>query len=79
MLMKRGAAESQKEFSDYLLGSDFGKILSEASYPVLNGEVYPGKFSLSPLKWVGWDFIRSNNVFELRENLAEVFHRYYEA
>jgi len=78
MLVKTNEAERLKEFTDYVDGEDYGKILSDAAYPVLNGLVADSHFSHAPLKWIGWDYIRGNDLFSSRYEVYDIFRGYFE-
>ncbi|OPX42006.1 hypothetical protein CLHUN_41210 [Ruminiclostridium hungatei] len=73
LLVKRDKIQKLAPLLEFLMGSKIGQYLSDNKYPPLNPQVeycYPRGASL---KWVGWDYIRSNDTVEILDNASKKF------
>ena len=71
MVKKESVAELQPVL-DYLTGKDLGKVLVGARFPAPHADL-PGELQEKPLKWIGWDFIRANDLAAVNAAIDEVF------
>jgi ABC-type Fe3+ transport system substrate-binding protein len=72
-LAKKSELKRIKPLVEYVTGNDFGQYLSDNRYPSLNPEVVCPYSPAAKLKWVGWDYIYSNNVMEVMRLAAKTF------
>ena len=73
MLVKENAASKYKIFIDFLMGADFGQKSADNYFPVANGEVDNRLPEGAALKWLGWDYIKSHSMDELKQHVTDVF------
>ncbi|HEX9061291.1 MAG TPA: ABC transporter substrate-binding protein, partial [Clostridia bacterium] len=73
MLVKADKAEELKDVTRFFTGTYAGKISASASFPVLHPDVdnkIPENVSLN---WLGWDFIKQNDIERLIRELTSEF------
>jgi len=75
LLAKKKTKEKTKPIIDYIFSKEVGDLLSNnGKFPT----TIPGVDNrLSPEQkfiWLGWDYIKSNNIGELIENCMKLFH-----
>jgi len=76
MLVKRSKLDILKPVSDFLFSKEVGEILSHKGlFPSLNPEVKNILPENAKFKWVGWDYIYSNDIGELIKITNEVFEK----
>ncbi|MBC7196050.1 MAG: ABC transporter substrate-binding protein, partial [Deferribacterales bacterium] len=76
MLVKRSKLEILKPVADFLFSKEVGEILSHKGlFPSLNPEVKNILPENAKFKWVGWDYIYSNDIGELIKITNEVFEK----
>ncbi|MCB4204600.1 ABC transporter substrate-binding protein [Deferribacteraceae bacterium V6Fe1] len=76
MLVKRSKLEILKPVADFLFSKEVGEILSHKGlFPSLNPEVKNILPENAKFKWVGWDYIYSNDIGELIKTTNEVFEK----
>lgn len=73
MLVKKKSIDKVKSLIDYNIGKDFGEICAKANMPSLNKEVENFLPNGAKLKWLGWDYIRENDVIEIEEKCERIF------
>jgi ABC-type Fe3+ transport system substrate-binding protein len=73
MLVKKDKIDKLAPIIRYTLGQDFGRQLAQSCYPVINPQVDNMLPEGASFKWIGWDYIRSHNIVELRERAQEFF------
>lgn len=74
MLAKSEKEKELKEIADFFSSKDVGEILSHKGlFPSLNAEVENPLPENAPFKWVGWDYIYSNDIGELIRTTNEIF------
>lgn len=74
-LVKQTAGKELAALVQYVTGEGFGSILSENLFPSLHPAV---KTRLPPgvvLQWLGWEYLRSEDIGQIRQQAAEVFAR----
>ena len=57
---------------DYLSGPDLAQKLIGARFPVPHQQVV-GEVQDKPLKWIGWDFLRNNDLLTVNEEIDRIF------
>lgn len=71
MVKKERVAELQPVL-DYLTGKELAKVLVGARFPTPHSDV-PGELQEKPLKWIGWNFMRNNDLATVNAAIDEVF------
>lgn len=72
-LAKKTELEKMKPLIDYVTGEKLGQYLADNCYPSLNPRVNYRFPSGAKLKWIGWNYIYSNNVPEEMRTAAGIF------
>ncbi|WP_320044052.1 ABC transporter substrate-binding protein [uncultured Desulfobacter sp.] len=64
--------EELKPVLDYLVGRQLAQILAGAGFPVPHADV-AAEVQSKPLKWLGWDFLRQNDLPTLNIEIDKIF------
>lgn len=64
--------EELKPVLDYLVGRQLAQILAGAGFPVPHADV-AADVQTKPLKWLGWDFLRQNDLPTLNVEIDKIF------
>ncbi|BCR06537.1 hypothetical protein DESUT3_36060 [Desulfuromonas versatilis] len=70
--VKREKVAELKPVLDYLTGPDLARALVGARFPVPHAEV-AGELQDAPLKWLGWDWLRENDIQAVNAAIDKVF------
>ncbi len=70
--VKREKIDELKPVLDYLTGPELARSLVGARFPVPHAEV-SGALQDAPLKWLGWDWLRSNDIARVNAEIDKVF------
>ncbi|MBC2582792.1 ABC transporter substrate-binding protein [Clostridium sp. DJ247] len=73
MLVKKSCLDKYKEIADFFVGETIGKICAGASFPSINPNVENKIPENAPLKWIGWDYIKSQDIKSTIDNLNKYF------
>ncbi len=74
MLTKQSKKEYLKPIADLMVSKKVGEILShQGLFPSVNSEVN-NDLGDKKLKWIGWEYINSNNIGKLLQNLTSIFN-----
>lgn len=57
----------------YMLGPELGRQIAQSYFPVINPHVDNKLPENASFKWIGWDYIKSHDIVELRERAQEFF------
>jgi ABC-type Fe3+ transport system substrate-binding protein len=76
MLVKKTSMDKYKMFTDFLTGYDYGQKSADNYFPVLNAEVNNRMPGEAKFKWLGWDYINSQSMEELKNYVLDVFKRH---
>lgn len=72
MLVKKSAIDKHAILLDYIVSQEMGELFVKRLFPSINPAV-----DNSPLpftgKWIGWDFVRNNDMAELKARIQAVF------
>lgn len=75
MLIKREKIDLLKPISDFLYSKEVGEILSHRGlFPSLHGGVKNILPKNAKFKWLGWDYIYSNDIKELIDKTNKIFN-----
>lgn len=72
-LVKKSRYDDLKVLIDFLTGVEFGAKCANNHFPSINPQVKNNLPEESKFNWLGWDFIRNNNIEQLVINLNEQF------
>lgn len=72
MLVKKSAREKHKHLLDFIVSKEMGELFVKRLFPAINPNVDNSLFSCSG-KWIGWDFIRDNDLAKLKSDIQLVF------
>jgi ABC-type Fe3+ transport system substrate-binding protein len=78
MLVKKGSYEKYKREIDFIAGKTMGEALEQLGFPSSNIQTsknYPGE----SLNWIGWDFLASHDMSEIKQRIQQVFFDRYKA
>jgi ABC-type Fe3+ transport system substrate-binding protein len=72
MLVKKEKINELAPVIKYTLGLELGRQIAESCFPVINPQVDNMLPEGASFKWIGWDYIKSHNLDEVREH-AQTF------
>jgi ABC-type Fe3+ transport system substrate-binding protein len=70
--VKSSRINELKPVLDYLSGSELAQALIGARFPVPHKEVQ-GEVQDKPLQWLGWDFLRTNDLLTVNADIDKIF------
>jgi ABC-type Fe3+ transport system substrate-binding protein len=70
--VKRDKIEQLKPVLDFLSGPELAQALSGARFPVPHRQV-ESEVQGKPLKWLGWDLLRGQDLLEINAEIDEIF------
>lgn len=73
MLVKKSKLDKFKEIAEFFVGEKVGKICADAYFPSVHPKVDNKLPKDAKFKWVGWDYIKSNDIGAIIENLNKHF------
>lgn len=73
MLVKAKKAKSLKEITEFFTGADVGRICAAANFPTLHPDVDNNIPQDAKFNWLGWDFIKQNDIGSLVNELNSEF------
>ena len=74
MLLKNSAPEEAGRIADFFASKEVGEILSHRGlFPSCHPEVVNKVPEKAPLMWLGWDFIKQNDLGELIPKVNDIF------
>lgn len=73
MMVKAGLPPHLKELAEYIVGREIGEIFAGAFFPSIHPKAQNQLPENASLKWLGWDFLKSNDIEKLKESLNQVF------
>lgn len=74
MLLKNSAPEEAVRIADFFASKEVGEILSHRGlFPSCHPEVINPVPEKAPLMWLGWDFIKQNDLGELIPKVNDIF------
>ncbi|HEX3019797.1 MAG TPA: ABC transporter substrate-binding protein [Chitinispirillaceae bacterium] len=72
MLVKKDAAERYHDLIDYIMSASTAELLVNHKFPTLHHGVANRDFG-SRILWTGWDFIRDNDLAEVKLTIQNLF------
>ena len=79
MFVKKDSRDKVREITDFLCGAEFGKLCADAFFPAVNPEVENVTSGLERFYWLGWDFLKKNDVGKLKKDMEKVFMEQFRA
>ncbi len=73
MLVKKSSRDSVKEITDYLCSTEFGQLCADAYFPSVNPEVRNVTSHVKKYHWLGWEFLKNNDIGKLKKEMEDVF------
>jgi ABC-type Fe3+ transport system substrate-binding protein len=73
MLVKKSGLKTAEIFWSYMTGKDFGELSTQTGFPVPHAGIDNKLPEGAGFMWVGWDFIRKNNLRELKRKLEKIY------
>jgi ABC-type Fe3+ transport system substrate-binding protein len=73
LLVKESKFTELAPLVECITGADLGAMSARACFPSLNPEVDNRLPEHASFKWIGWDYIKSNDIEELRTHTSDVF------
>jgi ABC-type Fe3+ transport system substrate-binding protein len=70
--VKPARIEALKPVLDYLTGKELARVLAGARFPVPHEDV-DGEVQEKPLRWLGWEYLRENDLAELNAEIDRIF------
>lgn len=70
--VKSSKVEELRPILDYLTGKELGQVLVGARFPVPHGDI-TGEVQDKPLMWLGWDYLRRDDLLELNNEIDTIF------
>lgn len=70
--VKPDRVEALKPVLDYLTGKELARVLAGARFPVPHGDI-EGEVQEKPLLWLGWDYLRENDLAALNAEIDRIF------
>ena len=70
--VKSSKVEELRPILDYLTGKELAQVLVGARFPVPHGDL-TGEVQDKPLMWLGWDYLRRDDLLELNREIDTIF------
>lgn len=77
VLIKADKMQEMQELADYLTGLQIARICADAYFPTVHADVKVNLPEYVKLKWLGWDFIKNNDIQQLVNTMNDTFMRGY--
>ncbi|MNI47805.1 hypothetical protein D3C73_1023410 [compost metagenome] len=77
LLVKEAELARVQAVTDFITGKSFAEQATREHFVMLHPEVNPELPDGAALNWLGWDFIRSNNLEQLKAEVQEVFQAHW--
>lgn len=72
LLVKSSKADELRHVTDYLMGEKLAKVFAGAGFPSFHPAVNDDLPPDAGLKWVGWDYIRGNDIEQQNEEIDRI-------
>jgi len=79
MLVKKDSQEKVREITDFLCGEKFGQLCADAYFPSVNEQVNNSASCTERLYWIGWDFLKRNDIGKIKKAMEINFFKYFNA
>lgn len=75
LLVKETLREDLRTFVDFVMGPSYGQKSADNYFPVLHPQVDNKLPEQAGFKWLGWDYIRSHSLEDLKEHVVKIFRQ----
>ncbi|WP_415712828.1 ABC transporter substrate-binding protein [Maridesulfovibrio sp.] len=79
MFVKKDSQDKVKGITDFLLSTEFGQLCADAYFPAVNPEVKNVTSHIEKLLWLGWDFLKQNDIGRLKKDIEKNFMENFRA
>ena len=76
-LAKKDKLNKTQNIVDYIVSKEFGEHCVKTNTPCVNGNVDSKLPKGAKFKWLGWDYIRENNIIETAKKCENIFMKYW--
>lgn len=73
ILVKKDINSEVEKLAELIVGEEMGRVFSDAGFPVVNSNVENNIPKGKTLKWLGWNFIRENDLEERISFISQYF------
>lgn len=77
VLVNKNEKDKVEPILNYITGEEFGEKCVQANTPVVNGKVDNKLPSGAGFKWLGWDYIKENDIDKVAKESEKVFMNYW--
>lgn len=77
LLVKEAELARVKTITDFITGKSFAEQATAQDFVMLHPGVDPGLPEGAAFNWLGWEFIRSNDLEQLKPQVQEVFQSHW--
>ena len=78
MFVKKEGYEKVKPLVEYIIGEEFGEICKKANVISTNPNIDNNLPKGAKLKWLGWDYIKENDVYKTLYKCSDIFLKEWE-
>lgn len=79
MLVKKSSQDKVKAITDFLCSPEFGQLCADAYFPSVNANVDNATACTQSLYWLGWDFLKRNDIGKLKKDIEQNFFKQFHA
>ncbi|MFT3753090.1 MAG: ABC transporter substrate-binding protein [Paludibacter sp.] len=72
LLVKKGAYQKYKSLIDFILGEEMADVLVQSGFPSAH-PASENKLPANTLNWIGWDFIKENDIRTCKKEMQQLF------
>lgn len=76
-LVKREKKEKIEEFIEFLFSKELGNKMCNLGFPMVNKRINNNLEPSMKLKWLGWEYIRANDIDILKLYIEDIFKIYW--
>lgn len=77
LLVKQTELEKVRPVTDFITSRSFAEQATAQHFVMLHPEVQPGLPAGASFNWLGWDFIRGNDLEQLKAHVQTVFQEHW--
>ncbi|WP_406542455.1 ABC transporter substrate-binding protein [Clostridium ljungdahlii] len=77
MLVKKSKINELKEIINFITGSEYGQKCASYYFPSANAAIDNNLPQNASFKWLGWEYIKRNDIYEVKEHVRDKIMQYY--
>lgn len=77
MFARKNISSSANKIAEFVTSKEFGESCVRSNTPVVNGDVDNKLPDGAKFKWLGWDYIRSNDITKIAKENEKLFMKYW--